>query len=90
MLKGTGFASSTNTDLSCGPRSLTLGPVSKSCTVPFRVGDQLGALGTERVMAAMDEEPEGTGIEPKGPRTVVDKQYLVVMRHGQRIDEVQH
>ena len=41
-------------------------------------------------MEAAEEEPEDIGREPKEPRTVVDKQYLVVLRHGQRIDEVPH
>ena len=55
------------------------------------MGEQLGALGPQRVIEAAGEEPEegeAPGAEPREPRKVVDKQFLVVMRHGQRIDEV--
>ena len=61
------------------------------CTpLSHRVGEQLGALGPQRVMEAAAEEPEGEGQDggPQEPRRVVGKQLLVVMRHGQRIDEV--
>ncbi len=52
------------------------------------VGEQLAALAPRRVLETAGEEPEGQEPEPpRGSRTPVGRQWLVVLRHGQRIDE---
>lgn len=52
------------------------------------VGEQLAALAPQRVLETAGEEPEGQEPQPpRGSRTPVGRQWLVVLRHGQRIDE---
>ena len=52
------------------------------------MGEQLAALAPQRVLDTAGEEPEGQEPEPpRGSRTPVGRQWLVVLRHGQRIDE---
>ena len=52
------------------------------------VGAELAALAPQRVLETAGEEPEGQEPEPpRGSRRPVGRQWLVVLRHGQRIDE---
>ena len=52
------------------------------------VGAELAAMAPQRIMQTAGEEPEGQEPEPpRGTRQAVGRQWLVVLRHGQRIDE---
>ena len=51
------------------------------------MGAELAALAPQRVLDTAGEEPEGQDEPPKGTRRAVGRQWLVVLRHGQRIDE---
>jgi hypothetical protein len=56
--------------------------------VACSVGAELAALAPQRVLETAGEEPEGQEPEPpRGSRQAVGRQWLVVLRHGQRIDE---
>ena len=73
---------STRTQSIAGSGCEAAGPVTRS------VGEQLAALAPQRVLDTAGEEPEGQEpAQPRGSRTPVGRQWLVVLRHGQRIDE---
>ena len=67
----------------------TLGPTLTLALIlmPRSVGAELAALAPQRVLDTAGEEPEGQDEPPRGSRTPVGRQWLVVLRHGQRIDE---